>query len=46
MTKENGKYVSITTDSWTSVKNENYNAITCHFIDNKCELKSYLLSCF
>lgn len=40
------KYVSITTDSWTSIKNENYIAITCHFIDNECELKSYLLSCF
>ncbi|KAL4091755.1 hypothetical protein QTP88_026397 [Uroleucon formosanum] len=39
------KYVSITTDSWTSIKNENYIAITCHFIDNECELKSYLLSC-
>lgn len=44
--RDHAKYVSITTDSWTSIKNENYIAVTCHFIDNECELKSYLLSCF
>ncbi|KAE9525285.1 hypothetical protein AGLY_014353 [Aphis glycines] len=44
--KDQAKYVSITTDSWTSIKNENYIAVTCHFINNECELKSYLLSCF
>lgn len=44
--KDHAKYVSITTDSWTSIKNENYIAVTCHFINNECELKSYLLSCF
>ncbi|VVC41286.1 Ribonuclease H-like domain,Zinc finger C2H2-type,Zinc finger, BED-type,HAT, C-terminal dimerisation, partial [Cinara cedri] len=44
--QEHAKYVSITTNSWTSIKNENYIALTCHFIDNECESKSYLLSCF
>jgi len=28
------------------VKNENYTAVTIHFINRGCELKSYLLSCF
>ncbi|XP_050066594.1 E3 SUMO-protein ligase ZBED1-like, partial [Aphis gossypii] len=42
----NANYVSLTTDSWTSVKNENYTAVTTHFINRDCELKSYLLSCF
>lgn len=42
----NGNFVSITTDGWTSIKNEGYIAVTTHFIDNNCELKSYLLSCF
>lgn len=44
--KDHAKYISITTDSWTSIKNENYIAVTCHFINNECDLKSYLLSCF
>lgn len=44
--KKNAMYVSITTDSWTSVKNENYIAVTAHYIDEECDLKSYLLSCF
>lgn len=44
--KKNAMYVSITTDSWTSIKNENYIAVTAHFIDEECDLKSYLLSCF
>lgn len=43
----NGKFVSITTDGWTSVQNDSYIAVTTHFIDNDCtHLKSYLLSCF
>jgi len=34
-------------DNWTSIKNENYIAVTCHFISNECELKSYyILPCF
>lgn len=43
---ENANFVGITTDSWTSVKNESYTAVTTHFINHDCELKSYLLSCF
>lgn len=43
---QNVQYVSLTTDSWTSLKNENYISVTCHFIDNNCEIKSCLLSCF
>jgi len=43
----NGKFVSITTDSWTSIQNDSYVAVTTNFIDNYCtRLKSYLLSCF
>ncbi|KAE9523772.1 hypothetical protein AGLY_015832 [Aphis glycines] len=41
----NAQYVALTTDAWTSLKNESYTAITVHFIDQNCELKSYLLSC-
>lgn len=44
--RENDKYINITTDSWTSIKNENYIVVTCHFIDNECKLKSYFLSCY
>lgn len=42
----NAHFVSLTTDSWTSIKTERYTAVTTHFIDNNCELKTYLLSCF
>jgi len=42
----NAHYVSLTTDSWTSVKNESYTAVTAHYIDKDCILKTYLLSCF
>jgi len=42
----NVNFVSLTTDSWTSVKNKNYTAVTTHFINSDYELKSYLLSCF
>lgn len=41
----NAQYVSVTTDAWTSLKNESYMAVTVHFIDNSCQLKSYLLQC-
>jgi len=41
----NAQYVSLTTDAWTSLKNESYMAVTVHFIDKSCELKSYLLQC-
>jgi len=41
----NAQYVSVTTDAWTSLKNESYMAVTVHFIDKSCQLKSYLLQC-
>nr|CAI5822703.1 unnamed protein product [Callosobruchus analis] len=37
-------YICITTDGWTSVNNENYYTITAHFINEDCNLKSYLIS--
>jgi len=39
-----GKYFSLTTDHWTSLANENYGAITLHFI-KEFELKTFILSC-
>ncbi|XP_075221342.1 E3 SUMO-protein ligase ZBED1-like [Lycorma delicatula] len=36
---------AITTDSWTSVSNNNYMAITIHSIDHDCNLKTQLLTC-
>lgn len=41
----NAQYIALTTDAWTSIRNESYTAITVHFIDQNCHLKSYLLSC-
>jgi hypothetical protein len=38
------KYFSLTTDHWTSVANENYGAVTLHFI-KEFELKTFILSC-
>lgn len=29
------EYVSITTDMWTSTANDDYMAVTCHFVDNE-----------
>jgi len=42
--KVKGKYFSLTTNHWTSLANENYGAITLHFID-EFELKIFILSC-
>ncbi|XP_064456888.1 zinc finger BED domain-containing protein 6-like [Ornithodoros turicata] len=38
--------VCLTTDGWTSMTNESYIGLTAHFIDENCEMKSYLLDCF
>ncbi|XP_064463311.1 zinc finger BED domain-containing protein 6-like [Ornithodoros turicata] len=38
--------VCLTTDGWTSMTNESYIGLTAHFIDENCEVKSYLLDCF
>lgn len=37
--------VCLTTDCWTSVKNEAYRAITAHYLDHDFKLKSVLLEC-
>nr|CAH7746875.1 unnamed protein product [Callosobruchus chinensis] len=43
---QNVEYISITTDGWTSLNNESFYAITCHFIDDNCKVQSRLLSSF
>ncbi|XP_072400407.1 E3 SUMO-protein ligase ZBED1-like [Diabrotica undecimpunctata] len=40
------RYVAITTDGWTSINNEGFYAITAHFIDDDCKMKSGLLPSF
>lgn len=42
----NASAVCVTTDAWTSLKNENYIAVTIHFIDAEFVLKTFLLECF
>lgn len=37
--------VALTTDTWTSLPNENYLAVTAHFVHENGELKTYLLNC-
>lgn len=37
--------ICLTTDCWTSVKNEGHMAITGHYIDNNFKMSSILLSC-
>jgi zinc finger BED domain-containing protein 1 (E3 SUMO-protein ligase ZBED1) len=37
--------VCLTTDSWTSINNESFTAITAHYLDSKLKLKSILLEC-
>jgi len=44
---DNASYIAMSTDGWTSVNNENYVAVTVHFIDTElCVLKSHLLGCY
>lgn len=38
-------YYSLTSDHWTSIKNENFMATTCHWISTDWELYSVTLSC-
>jgi len=40
----NAEYVSCTTDTWTSIANESYMAITVHLIDSNFKHKSFVLS--
>ncbi|GBO20152.1 Putative AC9 transposase [Araneus ventricosus] len=37
--------VSLTMDSWTSINNKSYLAVTTHFIDSTTELRTFLLDC-
>jgi len=39
-----GKYFSLTTNHWNSLANDNYGAVTLHFI-KEFELKTFILSC-
>jgi hypothetical protein len=39
-----GEFFSLTADHWTSLANENYGALTIHFIKD-FKLKAYVLSC-
>lgn len=45
LVKINNSNISITTDCWTSTAGAPYIAITCHFIDEEWELKSFCLRC-
>ena len=38
--------VCLTTDIWTSRISQSYITVTCHFIDNSWQLKSYVLETF
>lgn len=43
----NAKYISFTTDGWTSINNDGFVAVTIHFIDKEeCVLKTFLLGCY
>lgn len=37
--------VCLTTDGWTSIKNESYMGVTAHFIDYNVSLQSVCLGC-
>eukprot|EP01036_Dinobryon_divergens_P037140 gene37140-48522_t len=39
------RLLALTTDSWTSVANENFVALTAHFIDDDWELRSACVDC-
>lgn len=40
---KDGNY-SLTTDHWTSISNDNYGALTLHFIDDDFKLRAFILS--
>jgi hypothetical protein len=43
----NAKYISFTTDGWTSINNDSFIAVTVHFIDpEEYVLKTFLLGSF
>ncbi|XP_073526241.1 uncharacterized protein, partial [Phyllobates terribilis] len=42
--KENSQRICLTTDTWTSIQNVNYMALTAHFIDNQWNLQKRILN--
>lgn len=42
---EKADAVCITTDSWTSLNNDSFIAVTAHYLDERTQLKSFLLDC-
>lgn len=46
MKLNDASYITLTTDTWTSMATENYLSITAHFIDNEWRLHSILIHCF
>ena len=36
-------HIGLTTDAWTSTTQQSYITVTAHIIDEKCNLKSYVL---
>ncbi|CAG9840674.1 unnamed protein product [Diabrotica balteata] len=43
---QDAEAVCITTDAWTSITTESYIAVTAHFIDSKCIMRTVLLDCY
>lgn len=39
-------YITVTTDTWTSIATENYMSLTPHFIDNIWKVHTILVDCF
>jgi hypothetical protein len=43
---DSGDAVTVTTNSWTSIRNESYLSTAAHYINSEMALKSSLLNCF
>lgn len=44
--KNDAEYISLTTDTWTSMATQNYMAVTAHYISKDWQMKSVLLECY
>lgn len=42
---QSAEFVTLTTDGWTSIRNESYISVTAHFIRDQ-HMQSYLLECY
>ena len=40
-----GQLVALTTDTWTSIHNQTYDALTVHLIDNDIKMQSFGAEC-